>query len=473
MTPFAIVNSENIDIKGLSIDFARPTMSEFTVQAMSEDSLLVQVHQDSKYRLLNNKLQWYGHNWTADTYMMHAVVTDPKSKESRYADYQAIMQATAEEPRKGQLLFKGKFSTLYPVGAIVSVRNTIRDEVGGFVYRSKNILLDGLQIHYMHGLGITSQFSENLTYKNINIEPSHGRTVAAFADGMQFSGCKGNILIANCRFSGLHDDPINIHGTYLQVTKKSADDEIIVEFKHHQSYGFDAFLPGDTVQFVGKKTVTPLGKQYVIRSVDSLSLTAFRLKLDNALPDSLIVEDALENLTWNPAVTIRNCRFTGTNTRGLLISTPKRVLIEKNIFYKTGMHAILIAADVNSWYESGAVKDVLIRKNSFLECGYNLPAFSYAIAILPEVKTVEQGKYVHGNIRIINNKFELLTDQALVAQSVNGLIFSRNTLYSNTAATAQKDDATSVSVSTVSIRNSENIQVFKNKTNFNWHYQTE
>jgi hypothetical protein len=137
------------------------------------------------------------------------------------------------------------------------------------------------------------------------------------------------------------------------------------------------------------------------------------------------------------------------------------------------MHAILIAADVNSWYESGAVKDVLIRKNSFLECGYNLPAFSYAIAILPEVKTVEQGKYVHGNIRIINNKFELLTDQALVAQSVNGLIFSRNTLYSNTAATAQKDDATSVSVSTVSIRNSENIQVFKNKTNFNWHYQTE
>jgi hypothetical protein len=325
----------------------------------------------------------------------------------------------------------------------------------------------------MHGLGITSQFSENLTYKNINIEPSHGRTVAAFADGMQFSGCKGNILIANCRFSGLHDDPINIHGTYLQVTKKSADDEIIVEFKHHQSYGFDAFLPGDTVQFVGKKTVTPLGKQYVIRSVDSLSLTAFRLKLDNALPDSLIVEDALENLTWNPAVTIRNCRFTGTNTRGLLISTPKRVLIEKNIFYKTGMHAILIAADVNSWYESGAVKDVLIRKNSFLECGYNLPAFSYAIAILPEVKTVEQGKYVHGNIRIINNKFELLTDQALVAQSVNGLIFSRNTLYSNTAATAQKDDATSVSVSTVSIRNSENIQVFKNKTNFNWHYQTE
>ena len=77
-----------------------------------------------------------------------------------------------------------------------------------------------------------------------------GRTVAAFADFMHISSCRGKVGILNSHFEGAHDDPINVHGTHLRIIDKPAPNQVLVRFMHGQSYGFDAFFTGDEIDFV-------------------------------------------------------------------------------------------------------------------------------------------------------------------------------------------------------------------------------
>ena len=72
----------------------------------------------------------------------------------------------------------------------------------------------------MHGLGIVSQFSENISLLKVMVAPreNSGRIIASFADCFHFSGCRGLVKIDSCFTSGSHDDPVNVHGTHLQIT---------------------------------------------------------------------------------------------------------------------------------------------------------------------------------------------------------------------------------------------------------------
>jgi hypothetical protein len=148
--------------------------------------------------------------------------------------------------------------------------------------------------------------------------------------------------------------------------------------------------------------------------------------LTTSVPKGFKVGDVIENVTWTPSVIIRNNYFSGTNTRGVLLTTRKKAIIENNIFFRTGMHAILIANDASSWYESGPVRDVTIRGNRFVDCAYNQVPDNYIINIWPENHKRIPGYYVHENITIENNTFETFDTPILRAKSTSGLIFRNN-----------------------------------------------
>ena len=261
-------------------------------------------------------------------------------------------------------------------------------------------------MHYMHGLGIVSQFSENISLIKVEVapRPESGRQIAAFADCFHFSGCKGKILIDSCFTSGSHDDPINVHGTHLKITSVDDKNKLTVRFMHHQTYGFAAFFPRDSIAFINPKTLQPVANA-IIKSAILINKREMELELEGALPKGVEIGQVIENITWTPEVSITNSRFERTNTRGLLLTTRKKVLIENNTFYRTGMHAILIANDASSWYESGPVQDVTIRGNTFEEGGYNQAPGNYVIAIAPENHQLVPGYRIHRNIRIENNIF--------------------------------------------------------------------
>ena len=101
-------------------------------------------------------------------------------------------------------------------------------------------------------------------------------------------------------------------------------------------------------------------------------------------------------------------------------------MIEENTFAVQGA-AILIAGDANGWYESGAVRNVVIRRNTFDNCLIAPTQFSDGvIAIWPEIHRDVPGQYFHRNIRIEENTFRVFDRPILYAHNADGLSFVRN-----------------------------------------------
>lgn len=426
MISWVIDGSENIRLQNLSVNYERPGMSEMTLEEITPTSVTANIHPDSKFAINDGRLEWYGEKWITKNH--HAVLFRPNAGTLTYSGWDAFSKSKAEKISPLKIKFTGDFSKLKAqAGDVLTIRDRYRDYVGAFNNRSKNISLHNINMYSMHGLGIVSQFSENLDYDSVFIapEPGSGRVIASSADGMHFSGCKGQITINNCRFKGLHDDPVNVHGTHLKVSELISPNTLKLKFMHHQTYGFMAFMPGDTIAYLHPAALQIFG-QGKIKTAKLISEREMLVELEKPFPSKLKIGDALENVTWTPAVTIKNSRFEATISRGTLITTRRKVVIENNIYYRTGMHAILIEDDAEGWYESGPVSDVTIRKNQFIECGYNSAPNNYVININPENHQLIPNYYVHKNIRIENNIFKVYDYPLLAAKSTQGLTFLNN-----------------------------------------------
>jgi hypothetical protein len=429
MVSFAILNSVNIKVKNIKFDYERPTISEVTIRSVTDTAIETVIHRDSKYTIDSGRISFYGEGWKNKSY--HTILFDPNKEILRYSNFSPFLTSKAVETSPLHVRFEGKFTnTKFHPGDVLTFRDPYRDNCGGFISRSKNIELEHVKMHFMHGLGIVSQFSENISLFKVAVAPreNSGRIISSFADCFHFSGCRGLVKIDSCFTSGAHDDPVNVHGTHLQVTSIDPAKKITVRFMHHQTYGFEAYFAGDSIAFVNPQTLMPLGKAK-LKAAKLINKREMELEVEGSLPTYVNTGLCIENLTWTPEVVIRNSRFERTNTRGLLLTTSRRVLIEHNVFHRTGMFPILIADDASSWFESGSVQDVTIRYNTFEDCGNNSGG---AIQIAPENHELVIGNMVHRNIRIIDNTFKVYHDVVLSARSVDHLLFAGNKItYTN------------------------------------------
>lgn len=459
MINFAFVDCQNIKLQNVSFDYERPTMSELTFKKVSENEVIASINPSSTYTIIDDKLVFYGNGWRMDR--THAVIIDTTLHAFYHSKFKPLAISKAKELAPFEILFKGDFSkSNYNLGQVLSIRDPYRDQVGAFIAYSKNVTLENVNMHYMHGMGIINQFNENVTLDNVIIKPrkSTGRKIAGFADGFHFSGCKGKIIIKNCKTYGGHDDPVNVHGTHLKVTDKISDTKIKLRFMHGQTYGLRAFFVGDTLEFVRAKSLQMYGRSQV-KDVKAISEREVEITLNSPLPKEFRVGDVVENITWTPEVLIQNNYFSGTNTRGVLLTTRKKAVIENNTFYRTGMHAILIANDASNWYESGPVRDVTIRGNRFVDCAYQKYPDSYIIDIWPENHEVVKGFFVHENIKIENNIFETYDTPILRVKGTKDLVFRNNTIVKTQNFVERKKNHSSFY-----IQQSKNIKIELNKS---------
>ncbi len=425
MVHLANINSRNITVKNIGFDYERPSMSEFTILGVTDDNALVKVHRDSRYSVIDQKVVWYGEGWKSGK--LHTIKFDPDLETMYYFRDPAFENAVATDLGNGQIQFQGVFTNVGLIkGDVLTMRDTYRDCLGVLNHFSENLTFENIGFHYMHGLGMVSQFSKDIKVNKLTAKPrpDSGRIIAGFADFLHFSGCYGEISIENSLFSGSHDDPVNVHGTHLRVVDHEGD-KIKVRFMHHQTWNLMAFEEGDAIGYVDNENLLVYNKA-VVKKVTKLSERELELQLDRPVPKELKEKHCVENLTKTPELIVRNNRFEHTNTRGLLVTTRKKVLIEGNIFFRNGMHAILIANDCNSWYESGAVKDVTIRNNKFIECGYNSFPNTYPIAIMPETYNFDKNQYVHSNISIVDNEFTIFGPPLLFARATENITFEGN-----------------------------------------------
>lgn len=423
MTTIVLDHCENVKLQNIRVDFERPTMSEMRYAKVENGEVELDIQRDARYAIRDGKLEWFGEGWKTTYY--HAVEFDTTLKTMRYSDWKPYANAQATEMGLGRVRFRT--SVTPRPGNMLTVRDIIRDQVGMHIRECKNVTLEDVGMHYMHGLGIVSQFTENITMRRVTCapRPETGRIIASSADFMHFSGCRGKVTVEDCRFSGAHDDPINVHGTNLRIVGRPDANTLKVRFMHGQSYGFNAFFPGDTVAFVHSASMERFAGS-LVKTAERLNDREVLLTFEKPVPTDLQEHDCVENMTWTPEVLIRRNHFTRTNTRGILLTTPRKAVIENNTFFRTGMSAVLIEADAEGWYESGPVRDVTIRNNEFIDCAYQGGPGNAVIAINPSNKVVDIKKPVHFNIRIEGNIFKTFDYPVLYAKSTQGLIFGNN-----------------------------------------------
>lgn len=320
-------------------------------------------------------------------------------------------------------------------GKVYELRQRPRDTPGGFIWESERVELKNLALGYLHGFGIVGQLSRDLSMDGITLraKPGSWRQTAGLADFIQLSGVGGKAQITNCLFDNPHDDPINIHGTYVQVEAVDRAARIVtLKYMERDTAGFPQFYPGDELRFVKRATMLSDGAEdYKVTAVagpngmdTAHDLERMAITVDKELPADLAVDTYVaENLTYTPEVYIAGNTFKSVPTRGILVTTPKPVLIERNHFDQMGMASIYISADADYWYESSGVTNATIRNNVF-----DRPAPGWAaIWFDPTNAESEPDRTVHSNISIDANRFLLQPGGSLVrGKSVAGLTFTNN-----------------------------------------------
>lgn len=451
MTSFVLDNCENIVLKNFNIDHQAPTQVEIEVIEEGKDYLIVKVHPTSHYQIENGVLKWFGDGWSFTNGIAQSYDRITDTTWRSWSPTENLIRAVEIRPNILYLQYKDKPKV--NIHTIFQIRDSIRDEVCGFVYKCKNIKFENINFYYLGNFGIVCQTSENITFDHSSFAPKSGsgRTNAGFADFIQVSGCRGMIDISNSRFMGAHDDPINIHGTHLKVTEFLSENRLKVRYMHSQTFGFESFFKKDEIELVDANSLLPVEKAK-IKEAKLITPREIELTLSHSLSKETINHTNLviENITWTPEVRITNNYFARIPTRGILVSTRRKTLIEGNTFYGMQMSGILIADDGLSWYESGPVHNLTIRRNTFLNCGEPV------INIEPENR--EHKGAVHKNITIEENCFYMKENgsSAIRAKAVDGLIIRNNFIHSHKT---EKDKTSNF----IQVHNCENVTIKNNR----------
>lgn len=450
MIPVSLLRSENCVLKSFSIDFEQPHIAQVqVVENDPEKGITFEPAPWVDYRISKDSVfEGLGEGWVMR--YSWGIAFDGKTKHVVYntSDIGCPTKGAFEVAPRRICSPKWKDARLVP-GTVVAMRGWGRPTPSIFMSHDVNTSLLDVKVHYAEGMGLLAQLCEDITLDGFGVclkGDNDPRYFTTQADATHFSGCKGKIVSKNGLYEGMMDDAINVHGTYLKVIKRVDDHTLIGRYMHDQSWGFEWGRPGDDVQFVRSETMELIGKQNQITAIrpydkgEIQGAREFSITFKEAIDPAINEKSGfgIENLTWTPEVLFAGNTIRNNRARGTLFSTPKKTVVEDNLFDHTSGTAILLCGDCNGWFETGACRDVTIRRNRFINALTNMFQFTNAvISIYPEIPNLkDQQKYFHGGkdggIVIEDNEFDTFDAPILYAKSVDGLIFRNNVIKTNT-----------------------------------------
>lgn len=272
------------------------------------------------------------------------------------------------------------------------------------------------------GMGILAQNCEDVFVDNMKTCCKPERYLSLNADATHFVNCTGKITVQNSSFSGQLDDALNVHGVYTRIIRK-LQNELVVKYMHAQAKGLNCFRVGDRIAVVDAETLLPKATA-VIETVEVLNIDTTRLTVLGNLNGAFVGDD-VENITRSPEVLFCHNRVEYNRARGILLGSRGKTVIRNNYFNTAGA-AILFESNGDFWFESGAVRDVLIENNVFEGCRYGAWC-SAVIEVAPRKKT-EPDRYFHGSIQVKGNQFHACKFPLLKADNVQLAVFEGNVI---------------------------------------------
>ncbi|MCH5317313.1 MAG: right-handed parallel beta-helix repeat-containing protein [Eubacterium sp.] len=432
-TNAALQHCENIEINDIEIDVENPDMHEMAVIAKGKHFVDFQIDACSTYSVEGGKLYFNGVDYKTDALKKYRAAwhtgcvkkdTPNTIKRTHHLFLSAIK---AKDLGDGKVRIYYLNNSQIEIGDRYYVFHNRRDNVGIFIDFCKDITLNSVSQRFNYSLAIVAQNTENITLNKLDFSPNKnsGRLVASTADFIQICMCKGKVTVENSYFDGACDDCINVHGVHFKIKSIEAN-KITVQFMHPQAHGFNPIHLGDEIAFINPATMLECGRATAISS-KLINEYQLEIALDNT--ENAKIGHCIEDVTMCPELEFKNNVMTRIITRGILLTTRGKSVIESNRFVSTSMSGILLSDDASSWYESGMCCDVTIKDNVFEHCA------DHAILIKPE-NVIHSGA-VHKNIKIIGNEFKDYGDTCMNIKSSSDIEISGNTFANDNRLTVK------------------------------------
>ncbi len=439
MLPVALLNSSRCGLRDFSIDFPNPHISQVVIESADTAAGTITYRPEPwvDWEVRDSVFIAKGLGWEQTPVTAIAFEEGTRRVAYRTGDIRVGVRGVTDNG-DGTITAPWRDSRLKP-GTRLAMRTYGRPAPGVFLDADTAVTLSGVTVHYAEGMGVLAQNCVGVTLDSCAVAlrgPDDPRYFTTQADATHFSSCSGIIESVGGLYEGMMDDAINVHGTYLKVIEVVDSATLRGRYMHHQSWGFSWGAPGDTVSIVSSSTMDTVGAPLIIKNIRPADTPVdhgareFIVTVSGVLP--LGIDPAagfgIENLSRSPEVRFARNIVRHNRARGALFSTPRRAVCEDNVFDHTSGAAILLCGDCDGWFETGACRDITIRRNTFINALTTPYQFTEAvISIYPMIPDLERQRHpFHSGVTITGNRFVTFGTPLLYAKSTSGLRFFDN-----------------------------------------------
>ena len=439
---FSIEGCEDVRIENITVDYLNLPFSQGTILSLDPRKSTLVMKKDPGYpdpsspRFLNTPSRrfWAFHPesgdflWNAGTKFVGNVIPLGEDRfeveVTRSTNGQRPLGGLAPGQRLGIIARYSSFSTFFIRGSAFTT-------------------IDGVTVYSAPAGVFISWTSYDSHFLNCRIlpRPGSGHLLSTNGDGIHVNSDIIGPVVRNCKFSRMYDDAVNI---YMK------SDEIKPGFK---------LLEG------GKKAVIPTWNYFSGAEIGVMSSSSGRIKgeatclavkrdggkvifeLDQPLPSLQIEKKQLSNderFAYNTGgltgvqfgdallclsrtgigAVLSGNQFGPNHGHGINLQVP-HALIENNQMNGVGASGVQLSS-LCSWNEASVPRNVLIRNNRFIQCGFGLNAFyelkqRSKIAECAPIRAIE----------VKNNRFENSRNRAIRLRNVSDIIFQKNEFQGN------------------------------------------
>ena len=433
--PFTFDNCENITLKNVTIDWEQPFIAQAEVLRVNDRYMDIALNpKETPYHLEEGKIFFDVGNGRTNEWKQTLEI----DRKGRYivpqtGDLPCLGEGwnayTAEATMPGIVRLHFNFKRKPQIGNFLIMQHATPTHAGVFISESNKITIENLRLYHAAGSGILAQYSKNIEFDGYQAIPNRTRMryFGGGFDGLQIVNCQGNVLVNNCTFEGLINQPVTVNSISVSVDEVMSANQIKCSYLDKQNEIQNWAHSGDRINFIGANSTN------TIKTITDIDEQHFSLLFEQPVPTNLQAATIIENLSWIPDLTIKNSNFKNSRASGLVVATAGKVEIENNTFDSSGS-AIRIAGDANMSQKTGGATDISISRNIFTSL-CNTSAYHYneaIISIYPIIPALNDDTPVfHRNISIQNNLFNSFDYPLLYALSVDELSFTGNTVTRN------------------------------------------
>ncbi|MBQ7378220.1 MAG: right-handed parallel beta-helix repeat-containing protein [Clostridia bacterium] len=403
---FVINGCQGVTVQGFTLGYDIPTSLSGTVLSKDGGSVVLEIADTA---------QFTGEEYATiiNTFTKQGV---PDKKLEQYAAANFPLEKLSDTTLRVTGLDAGGVSNLTK-GTRVCLRLSTASDYVINVGNSTDMVFENITMHNsLNGGIIIGDRCQNATLQNVTVKPQNEQSLMSLnADILHISALGGSLNVENCHFERPGDDCVNVHDMAYVVDRVSGNTATVSAPRF--SFSSTWAKAGDEIDFYDGETFAYLGRATVTQT-DENTYTF------DALPNGVSAGTVISNASMHPAVTIKNTTVQSNRARGFLLQT-ENVLVENCTFKDTALAAILLAPDLEYWYEMAPAKNVVIRNNTFENCG------EYALGIIQIATNHDDpsktySSYIHQNITIENNSFDAGHKNAVYGVCIDSLTFRDN-----------------------------------------------